>query len=117
DVSVGADGQLQFASLASRVRGSLDNGGVVELGRAIGGAQRTSSSVHGNYRHRDDAVLQLSLGQSLDVIGTASIEGGTLHILGVQQDYTAERREWVVAAMGGLTGRFDSLNWSDSLFL
>src|SRR5690606_26743928 len=75
DVVVGSSGHLQFASPQSRVRAGLDNAGVVELGRAIGGEQRTFSTVEGNYRHRDTATLQLSLGQSLDVIGTATIEG------------------------------------------
>ncbi|WP_238346248.1 autotransporter serine protease [Luteimonas saliphila] len=99
------------------VDGDLHNGGeVVLLGREGSGAGLAMSDVGGHYSQTADAVLALDIGQSLGAL-TASIDGGTLHVRGIRDGYTSSDREPVLSTTLGLEGRFDTMTWTDSLFL
>jgi autotransporter-associated beta strand protein len=110
DVAVWRGGVL---AMGGGVAGDLDNAGRLEV---HGGAQATTG-IGGDYRHRDGATLAVDLGQRLLVGGQATLEGGTLHLMGVKRGYTTSAREGVLEAGGGLSGRFGGLTWADSLFL
>ncbi len=101
--------------LGVNVQGNVANAGRIEV---IGhGSNRAVSSLVGDYLHRQGATLAFDLGQGLAVTGTATIEGGDLHVMGVKPTYTVASREVLIEAQEGLTGTFDQLTWASSLFL
>ncbi|TYT24970.1 S8 family serine peptidase [Luteimonas viscosa] len=103
--------------LGDGVAGDVHNAGRVELLAHEAGGSVTASTVGGDYNHDAGAVLGIALGQVLQVSGRVELDGGELHVLGVKDGYTAGAREQVLAATMGLTGTFDTLTWSSSLFL
>ncbi len=116
DVRVGRAGTYAMAGMAAGtdVHGSVDNAGRLEV---IGqGQARAVSSIGGDYLHRDDATLALDLGQVLGVGGTATLEGGDLHVMGIKPGYVTASRELLIEA-ASLAGTFDRLTWASTLFL
>ena len=106
-------GRAGILSVGKGVAGDLDNAGRLEVHESA----LPTTAIGGDYRHRDGATLAVDLGQRLLVGGQATLEGGTLHLMGVKRGYTTSAREGVLEAGGGLSGRFAGLTWSDSLFL
>jgi len=97
------------------IGGTLDNAGRVEV-LAYGNAISTTR-IGGDYWHEDRAILALELGQRLEIAGSAFLDGGSFHLLGVKPGYTASAREQVLFANAGVTGQFRELTWANSLFL
>ncbi len=94
----------------------LRNAGVVEVDTA--GAAQGGMRVDGDYLQQAGGRLALTLGNGqLQVKGAATLQGGDVHVLGVRQGYVTQAREYVLAADGGLSGRFDALTSAPSVFL
>ena len=113
NVQVGSAGRLaQTAWLG----GNLTNAGVVEIDAA--GATNGGLQVAGNYVQQTGGRLAMTLGNGqLQVGGTATVQGGDVHVLGVRSGYVTQAREYVLTANGGLTGRFDGLTAASGVFL
>ena len=109
DVSVARNGTL---ATGEGVAGDVDNGGRLEVHEST----LATTDIGGDYRQRAGATLAVDLGQRLMIGGEATLEGGTLHLMGVKRGYTTTAREGVLEA-AELSGRFDTLTWADSLFL
>ncbi len=96
--------------------GDLRNAGVVEVDAA--GAAQGGMRVEGDYVQQAGGRLALTLGNGqLQVAGTAMLQGGDVHVVGVRQGYVTQAREYVLTADGGLSGRFDALTSASSVFL
>ncbi len=100
-----------------QINGSVQNHGVLVV--AGGDLQ-----VVGNYVQAKSfgvpasfvGELQLELGSSLHVSGTAAI-GGDLMVTGIKSGYVANSHTDVIDAAGGLAGTFDSLNAQQGVML
>ncbi|WP_235973071.1 autotransporter serine protease [Luteimonas sp. MC1895] len=114
DVRVDANGRF---GLGTRVDGDIDNAGRVDLRGTASGSSQTVTTVGGDYLQRDGATFAVSLGQRMDVAGSAQIQGGDLHVAGVKPGYTTARREDLINAAGGVTGMFEDLTWGSGIFL
>jgi len=117
DIDVGVQGRFVLGNGAPgwEMAGNLDNAGHVELiSREVAS---TLTLLRGDYRHRSTATLGLDLGHVLSIMGSAQIDGGTLHLTGVMSGYTATARQALLFADQGINGEFDRLSWADSLFL
>lgn len=93
------------------VKGDLENLGTLALD---GGADM---SIGGNYVHGPDARLAILLPRSLYIDGTATIQGGDLHVLGLVTGYVAAQQEDVLIAYAGVSGRFNGLSAAPGIFL
>ncbi len=101
DVYVEAGGALEGAA---QLGGDLTNAGVVHIGEATAGS---GIDVSGNYVQRAGSQLSMVLGYGhLQVDGTATLEGGNVHVAGVRSGYVTQAREDVLTATGGIGGRF-----------
>lgn len=111
-VSVDADARLTGAGWLG---GNLTNAGTVVIDEDM---TTGTMEVVGNYVQKPDGVLSLVLGYgAMKVGGTATLEGGTVHVAGVRSGYTWQAREYVLDADGGLSGRFTGLTAASSIFL
>lgn len=99
NVAVKAPGELDGVP---GIAGNLINAGVV----AVHGGD---SSVGGDYSQSATGTLAISLGSKLAVSGAATLNGGTLRIIGAELGYVASTHTPVLTATGGLTGTFDQL--------
>ena len=81
------------------VAGNLTNAGKV----AVHGGD---SNIGGNYTQSSTGTLAISLGSTLAVGGTATLNGGTLEITGADRSYVSNAHTNVLTASGGLTGTF-----------
>lgn len=102
DVTVNSGGALDGVP---EVDGNLSNAGSVDV---HGG----DTTVTGNYMQTATGAftyLGVSLGSKLAVTGTATINGGTLEITGVDPGYVANTHTDVLTATGGVTGTFSNL--------
>jgi autotransporter-associated beta strand protein len=98
------------------VHTDLTNAGVMQVDVEQAGSPGTS--VQANYVQKAGGRLSLVLGYGhLGVSGTATIEGGDVHVAGVRDGYTWQAREYVLTANGGITGRFDGLTAASGIFL
>ncbi|MBS7457517.1 S8 family serine peptidase [Coralloluteibacterium stylophorae] len=117
DVSVGEFGGLTgFGTVA----GDVVNAGVLGIGGADEDASAESEvlfTIEGDYLHGADARLAVELGYVLEVGGTATIEGGELHVLGAKEGYTPAGLVPVLTADGGVDGIFSELTRADGIFL
>lgn len=104
---VGPQGRL---SGTGRVR-NLENNGTVALDGV------NVLGVNGNYHQTAAGTLAVLLGNWLDVKGTAQLDGGNLHVLGVKSGYITGTRERVLNAEGGLSGQFDQHTQAPGVFL
>ena len=113
DVFVEAGGRLEGAA---QLGGDLTNAGVVHIGEAnVGG---TGISVDGNYVQRAGSQLSMVLGYGhLQVDGTATLEGGNVHVAGVRSGYVTQAREDVLSATGGISGQFAGVTSASTIFL
>ncbi|WP_372013921.1 S8 family serine peptidase [Pseudoxanthomonas sp. 10H] len=113
DVFVEAGGRLEGAA---QLGGDLTNAGVVHIGPATTGT--TGINVDGNYVQRAGSQLSMVLGHGhLQVDGTATLEGGNVHVAGVRSGYVTQSREDVLTATGGISGRFAGLTSASTVFL
>ncbi|KAF1697647.1 S8 family serine peptidase [Pseudoxanthomonas koreensis] len=113
DVTVAAGGRLAGTTWLGA---DLSNAGVVQIDDASAG--RGGFTVEGNYVQKAGGRLSMILGYGqLLVDGTATIEGGDVHVSGVRSGYVAQAREYVLTADGGLTGRFSGVGAASSIFL
>jgi len=117
DVDVAAQARLVLGdgTRGGDIGGTLDNSGWVDV-RAHG-REVSTTRIGGDYWHEDSATLALELGQRFEVAGSAFLEGGTFHLLGVKSGYTTSAREEVLRAGVGVSGQFGRLTAADSLFL
>jgi autotransporter-associated beta strand protein len=102
-----ADAVLQFRPGTTRIIGNVDNASAVLLLEA-----NTNAVIEGNYVQRSNARMRTSLGaNALQVTGTATLEGGTLHILTVVDGYVPKdgQQQAVIKTGQGLSGQFSSL--------
>lgn len=82
--------------------GDLSNGGRVEVGNG-------DARIGGSYTNTTTGTLAVSLGSKLDVVGTATLNGGTLEVTGADSGYVSNTHTNVLTAAGGVTGTFDQL--------
>ncbi len=106
DVTVGSGGRLIMGGGPNSAH--LSNQGRVDLDR--------STTVR-NYVHGPNARLALRVGDMLTALGTAQLQGGDLHVLGVRSGYTWTSREQVLTATQGLTGQFNALTAATGVLL
>lgn len=114
DVGVGTNGAFGFGT---GLVGDLDNDGWVQVTLDEAGTGSMSVGMDGNYTHGSDATLAIELGTEFHVSGTASIQGGDVHVLGVREDYVSGAREEFLYAESGLTGSFDDITTASGVFL
>jgi len=109
---VGAEGGLEL--LASGVDGALTNNGVVFMHG--GGSAGQTHRVAGNFLQGEGALLAFDVGSTLQVDGTAAIDGDAM-VAGVTEGYVHQSSETFLTADGGITGRFDNLLAGEGVFL
>jgi len=107
DVLVGPQGRYLMAG----AHGSVHNQGRIDINRPYG------VSIGGDYAQDANARLAVLLGSPLHVSGSARLDGGDLHVLGVRSGYTTQSRETVLTAFGGLSGQFSALTTGPGVFL
>lgn len=108
-------GSVDIATLAAfganHVGGNVTNAGTLDLGNAGG------TTVGGNYVQQAGGRLALSLGSSLTVSGTATLNGGDLYVYDKNSNYTINSHTTVLTAAQGLSGTFDALNKPSNVLL
>ncbi|MDH5823973.1 S8 family serine peptidase [Luteimonas sp. RD2P54] len=98
------------------VGGNLHNAGLVGVGGLPSDQQ--ALRVDGDYTQTADAVLAVELGVSLQVAGTATLDGGGLFVAGARPGYTPAGLVNVLSAEGGLDGTFDTFGYdAERIFL
>lgn len=119
DVRVNAGGTFGAGTLhpdgfVPRIGGNLYNAGrvfasqgdiIIGLGTVVAG----DYFVGGNYVQSPTGTFSVTLGDKLDVAGTATIQGGVLEIIGKATGYVANTHTEVLKAAGGVNGTFDRL--------
>ena len=88
----------------------VTNGGVLSPGNGLG-----ALSVRGNYIHQAGAILRVDISPDgtadrLDVGGTVALNGGSVQVTKLPGQYAGGTRYTLVEALGGLSGRFDTLS-------
>lgn len=116
DGSVRVD-QAGHFMFGSGVGGDVTNAGRVDVPALGSGDSVGTTTLGGDYLHRDGATFAIDVGQRLEVSGTVTIEGGDLQVTGVKSGYTYQRREQVIEAGGGVSGSFDELTAAGNVFL
>ncbi|WP_267118360.1 S8 family peptidase, partial [Xanthomonas sacchari] len=90
--------------------GSVANAGTFQVGAA-------TLSLSGNYVQSSNGRLALLVGDKLSVGGSATLQGGSLYVLG-KRDYVVNNTAYtVLQANGGLTGTFASVTTPSNVFL
>ena len=102
--SVGAAGALDMRS----VKGDVDNRGYVIL-------RDGETRFGGNYTQYGEGHLAFMLGSTLNVAGSAALDGD-LHVLGVPQGYVTKSQQEVLNA-GQVNGQFSSFTQAPGVFL
>jgi fibronectin-binding autotransporter adhesin len=108
DVTINGAGALDGysgATLHSGVPGVAGN--LSNAGRML--IHAGNSNVGGDYIQASTGVLAVSLGSKLDVVGKATLNGGTLEVTGADSGYVSNTHTDVLTAVGGVTGTFDKL--------
>ncbi|ATD68785.1 autotransporter domain-containing protein [Luteimonas chenhongjianii] len=121
-------GTLAFVSSSIPGAATVESGATLQLGGSrVGGdlvnrgtfavtGNVPARTIAGNFQQADSARLAWQIGAPLQVTGTASL-AGELQVTGIIGGYTLQRRETVVEAVGGITGRFGSLTRGPGVFL
>jgi autotransporter-associated beta strand protein len=92
------------------LRGNVANAGTFQVGAA-------TLSLTGNYVQASTGRLALLVGDKLSVTGTATLQGGSLYVLG-KRDYVANNTAYkVLDTSGGLSGTFGSVTTPSNVFL
>ncbi|MGN6111869.1 MAG: autotransporter outer membrane beta-barrel domain-containing protein [Luteimonas sp.] len=104
DVVVAQGGTLGYVAMnphgAPGVAGNVESSGTVIAADGV-------TSIGGNYSQSATGTLAVELGGRIEVAGTATIEGGTLQVSGIDVSFIANSHTEVLSAAGGLTGTFD----------
>ena len=92
--------------------GSITNSGTVAPGNSIG-----TLTVNGNYTHNSGATLEVEvdsagLSDLLDVTGTATLNGGDVHVVALPGSFTAGTMYTFLTAAGGVSGTFATVTHS-----
>lgn len=92
------------------LRGNVSNSGTFQIGAA-------ALSLSGNYVQDSNGRLALLVGDKLSVTGTATLQGGSLYVLG-KRDYVVNNTAYtVLETSGGLSGTFASVTTPSNVFL
>lgn len=110
DFFIGPSGTLRGIGAVS---GDVRNDGHF----VVSGQSGATLDVEGNYLQGATGWMDAYIGRRLGVGGTATLQGGTLNVLGVSSGYTASARETMLHATGGLTGTFGTLTAATGVFL
>lgn len=105
-VNVGTQGTLDVR----RIGGVVNNQGHVVLRDGI-------NTFASDYLQAKTGQLDVVLGSTLQVAGTANIQGGNLNVLAVPQGYITVSHQDVLTAGKGVIGTFDKLTQSAGIFL
>lgn len=93
--------------------GSIDNGGSLHL--APGSSN--SIAIGGDYRHRSDATLVLTAGDTLKVAGTAMLQGGVVSVVGKRDYVGLGQSHDILQAVAGVQGSFATMTAPATLFV
>jgi autotransporter-associated beta strand protein len=110
DFFIGTGGALKGGGT---VQGDVRNDGHI----VASGQTGMPLAIGGNYVQGASGWLDAYVGRGLGIGGTATLQGGTLNVLGVYGGYTPSARETMLHAVGGVTGTFDTLAAATSVFL
>jgi fibronectin-binding autotransporter adhesin len=107
-------GTADLQHYVPRIGGTLYNAGrvVITQGDPIiwsSNAVPGDLLIGGDYVQASTGTFSVTLGDKLDITGTARLEGGTLEVRGAAVGYVANQRTDVLKAAGGVTGTFDRL--------
>jgi outer membrane autotransporter protein len=94
--------------------GSGQVGGITNSGRIAPGNSIGTMTINGNYTHNAGATYDVEInpvGQSdrIDVTGTATLNGGTVNVIGEPGEYQTGTTYTILTAAGGVTGAFASV--------
>ncbi|NYZ63163.1 S8 family serine peptidase [Luteimonas deserti] len=121
-------GTLAFVSSSIPGAATVEPGATLQLGgERIGGnlvnrgtfavtGNTPARTISGSFQQAETGRLAWQIGAPLQVSGTASL-AGDLQVTGIIGGYTHQRRENVVEAAGGITGRFATLTQGPGVFL
>ena len=110
DFLVGTAGTLRGQGT---INGDVRNDGHLLVGNQAGDAL----AIGGDYVHGAGGWLDAWVGSGLRVGGNATLQGGTLNVLGVRTGYTVHARETMLHADVGLSGTFAALTAATGVFL
>lgn len=112
ELRIGSNGLVLLDDIG--VGGPVSNSGTLAL---IGtNPEGTDHVIGGNYTQADGGTLAFDIGERLDVIGTATLDGDAL-VTGLTEGYVHSSRETFLHATEGVEGRFDGLYAADGVFL
>ncbi|MGJ4727871.1 S8 family serine peptidase [Luteimonas sp. SDU101] len=115
------DGHLTATQVGVERNGTLTGSGAIWQGIRNAGTLAVDADnrllAAGDYTQLETGTLSVQVGTSLMVHGSATIEGGTLHVSGIAPGYVTRASEPVLTALEGLSGEFDRLTQASSLFL
>ena len=110
DFLVGTAGTLRGQGT---INADVRNDGHLLVGNQAGDAL----AIGGDYVHGAGGWLDAWVGSGLRVGGNATLQGGTLNVLGVRTGYTVHARETMLHADVGLSGTFAALTAATGVFL
>lgn len=115
DIRKGLRSNLSISNDATVWASGSFGGNVSNNGRFLSGANMPAS-IAGNFVQASTGNLGVWLGSTLNVTGTATVNG-TMSILGVKTGYTTTAKETLLNAAGGVSGTFSTLKAAPSVFL
>jgi fibronectin-binding autotransporter adhesin len=108
-----AAGTADLNNYVPRIGGDLYNAGRIVLTQGDPiiwmNAPKGDVIVGGDYVQASTGTFSVTLGDKLDIAGSATLEGGTLEVRGAANGYIANQHTDVLTAAGGVTGTFDRL--------
>ncbi|MEO5565627.1 MAG: S8 family serine peptidase [Luteimonas sp.] len=110
NVTINAAGTLRGIGT---IAGNVSNNGHF----VVSGASGDALAIGGNYLQGATGWLDAYIGRALTVTGKATLQGGTLNVLGVYSGYTTKSRETMVHAGAGVTGTIANLKSAPGVFL
>lgn len=110
---------LSIGPAGTVVIGIQTNGDVLNHGTLSVGDTNNGFTITGNYHQAADGRLALDIGDHVEVDGDIQIDGGALHVLGINDGYVAKSRETVLttAGFGTFAGQFDALTAAPGVML
>lgn len=115
DVRKGVRSNLGIANGATVWASGAFGGNVSNDGRFFNGAI-TPATIAGNFLQSSTGNLGVWLGSTLQVTGTATLNG-QMSILGVRSGYTTTAKETLLNAAAGVSGTFSTLRAAPNVFL
>lgn len=115
DIRKGLKSNLAIANGATVWASGAFGGNVSNSGLFLNGAS-APATIAGNFIQSANGNLGIWLGSTLNVTGTATLNG-TMSILGVKNGYTTTARETLLNAAAGVSGTFSALKAAPNVFL